>query len=158
MKERKKEKKKKRKKKIVFCSCLDNGFLLCACSHKRRFQKKELFFFFHFLNVVRDKLNDVLNSSFNMFNGEFQPQFTQLTIFRFIAFLVYNGQTHYMEWIDNHFFFTILIIAWSTASAGKLIAVLTGGNWQKCKRVFLTYPCHKIYWDKAVGLKSCKYT
>ena len=31
-------------------------------------------------------------------------------------------------------------------------------NWQKWKRVFLTCPCHKIYRDGAVGLKSCKYT
>ena len=35
---------------------------------------------------------------------------------------------------------------------------LTGGNWQKWKRVFLTYPCHEIYRDGAVGLKSCKNT
>ena len=35
---------------------------------------------------------------------------------------------------------------------------LTGGNCQKWKRVFLTCPCHKIYRDEAVGLKSCKYT
>ena len=35
---------------------------------------------------------------------------------------------------------------------------LTGGNWQKWKRVFLTCPCHKIYRDEAIGLKSCKYT
>ena len=35
---------------------------------------------------------------------------------------------------------------------------LTGGNWQKWKRVFLTCPCHKIYRDEAVGFKSCKYT
>ena len=35
---------------------------------------------------------------------------------------------------------------------------LTGGNWQKWKRVFLTCPSHKIYRDEAVGLKSCKNT
>ena len=35
---------------------------------------------------------------------------------------------------------------------------LTGGNWQKWKRVFLSCPCHKSYMDEAVGLKSCKYT
>ena len=35
---------------------------------------------------------------------------------------------------------------------------LTGGNWQKWKRVFLTCPCHEIYRDEAVGLKSCKNT
>ena len=38
------------------------------------------------------------------------------------------------------------------------VSKLTGGNWQKWKRVFLTCPCHKIYRDEAVGLKSCKYT
>ena len=37
-------------------------------------------------------------------------------------------------------------------------APLTGGNWQKWKRVFLTCPCHEIYRDEAVGLKSCKNT
>ena len=35
---------------------------------------------------------------------------------------------------------------------------LTAHNWQTWKRVFLTCPCHKIYRDEAVGLKSCKYT
>ena len=35
---------------------------------------------------------------------------------------------------------------------------LTGGNWQKWKRVFLTCPCHEIYRDEAVGLKSCNNT
>ena len=37
-------------------------------------------------------------------------------------------------------------------------AQLTGGNWQKWKRVFMTCPCHEIYRDEAVGLKSCKNT
>ena len=35
---------------------------------------------------------------------------------------------------------------------------LTAHNWQKWKGVFLTCPCHEIYRDEAVGLKSCKYT
>ena len=35
---------------------------------------------------------------------------------------------------------------------------LTGGNWQQWKRVFLTCPCHEIYRDEAVDLKSCKNT
>ena len=38
-----------------------------------------------------------------------------------------------------------------------LINALTAHNWQKWKRVFLTCPCHEIYRDKAVGLKSYKY-
>ena len=33
---------------------------------------------------------------------------------------------------------------------------LTGGNWQKWKRLFLTCPCHEIYRDEAVGLKVAK--
>ena len=40
----------------------------------------------------------------------------------------------------------------------EIQTVLTGGNWQKWKRVFLTCPCHEIYRDEAVGLKSCKNT
>ena len=39
-----------------------------------------------------------------------------------------------------------------------VVSALTAHNWQKCKRVFLTCPYHKIYRDEAVGLKSCKYT
>ena len=35
---------------------------------------------------------------------------------------------------------------------------LTAHNWQKWKWVFLKCPCHEIYRDEAVGLKSCKYT
>ena len=35
---------------------------------------------------------------------------------------------------------------------------LTGDNWQKWKRVFLTCSCHEIYRDEAVSLKSCKNT
>ena len=36
--------------------------------------------------------------------------------------------------------------------------LLTAHNWRKWKRVFLTCPCHNIYRDEAVGLKSCKNT
>ena len=35
---------------------------------------------------------------------------------------------------------------------------LMAHNWQKWKRVFLTCPCHEIYRDEAVGLKSYNYT
>ena len=38
------------------------------------------------------------------------------------------------------------------------VRVLMAHNWKKWKRVFLTCPCHKIYRDEAVGLKSFKYT
>ena len=37
----------------------------------------------------------------------------------------------------------------------SFLIVLTGDNWQKWRRVFLTCPCHEIYRDEAAGLKSC---
>ena len=52
-----------------------------------------------------------------------------------------------MEWIDNHFFFTILIIAWSTASAGKLIAILTLFCFTKVVTVFCFVDKGYIYDD-----------
>ena len=54
----------------------------------------------------------------------------------------------------------IFIIDWLLmfVNQTQLGADLTGGNWQKWKRVFLTCPCHEIYRDEAVGLKSCKNT
>ena len=53
-----------------------------------------------------------------------------------------------------------IIWSWAIWSINNLeeYSKLTGGNWQKWKRVFLTCPCHKMYRDEAVGLKSCKYT
>ena len=57
---------------------------------------------------------------------------------------------------------SILHVHWNgllcRSSVISFLAWLTGGNWQKWKRVFLTCPCHKSYRDEAVGLKSCKYT
>ena len=46
----------------------------------------------------------------------------------------------------------------STFSSKQRWTLLTAHNWQKWKRVFLTYPRHEIYRDEAVGLKSRKYT
>ena len=48
-------------------------------------------------------------------------------------------------------------IIWKKSEV-RVWLLLTGGNWQKWKRVFLTCPCHEIYRDEAVGLKSCKNT
>ena len=45
------------------------------------------------------------------------------------------------------------------AETFRVCPPLTGGNWQKWKRVFLICPCHEIYRDEAViGLKRCKNT
>ena len=60
-----------------------------------------------------------------------------------------NFQTTLRLSVIQQFGFTQLII---------LLHHVTAHNWQKWKRVFLTSPCHKIYRDEAVGLKSCKYT
>ena len=47
---------------------------------------------------------------------------------------------------------------WSKMKYFRFSKLLTGGNWQKWKIVFLTCPCHEIYRDEAVGLKSSKNT
>ena len=54
-----------------------------------------------------------------------------------ISYQAYNVQMHFY-------------ISTNLSSLSKL---LTAHNWQKWKRVFLTYPCHKIYRVEAVGLK-----
>ena len=51
-----------------------------------------------------------------------------------------------------------LHLAVMTICINVIGSLLTGGNWQKWKRVFLTCPCHEIYRDEAVGLNSCKNT
>ena len=38
----------------------------------------------------------------------------------------------------------------------SILCWLNGWQLAKWKRVFLTCPCHEIYRDEAVGLKSCK--
>ena len=65
----------------------------------------------------------------------------------FIPMSLANGSDH-----------LLIHIWWQSIRPITLSDGLTGGNWQKWKRVFLTCPCHKIYRDEAVGLKSCKYT
>ena len=49
-------------------------------------------------------------------------------------------------------------IDWSILHYCWTLAHLTAHNWQKWKRIFLTYMCHEILRDEADGLKSCKYT
>ena len=46
--------------------------------------------------------------------------------------------------------------SWGARNTMLINMMLTGGNWQKWKSVFLTCPCHKIYRDEAVGLKVVK--
>ena len=63
---------------------------------------------------------------------------------------------------DQDKYLLLLIIIMRTGIQRRVKKILclslTGGNWQKWKRVFLTCPCHEIYRDEAVGLKSCKNT
>ena len=63
--------------------------------------------------------------------------------------LLYN-----VECISGHKVTTVTKVVFRPS----LVRKLTGGNWQKWKRVFLTCSFHKIYRDEAVGLKSCKYS
>ena len=39
-----------------------------------------------------------------------------------------------------------------------MIDTFNGSQLAKLKKSILTCPCHEIYKDEAVGLKSCKYT
>ena len=43
----------------------------------------------------------------------------------------------------------------SQVTKNSLSRELTAHDWQQWKGVFLTYLCHEIYRDEAVGLKSC---
>ena len=96
-------------------------------------------------------------------------------IFNTIRLNVFNGSVALLEWVMIlrikrldlagevfFFFFFFYLMHYSFFSALKWHLIyqtwLTGGNWQKWKRVFLTCPFQKIYRDEAVGLKSCKYT
>ena len=61
-------------------------------------------------------------------------------------------------YVQIHLFCTCIRSARVGKHANFFFFALTGSNWQKWKRVFLTCPCHEIYRDEAVGLKSCKNT
>ena len=62
------------------------------------------------------------------------------------------------QWSPIVFFCYLRCLAVQSDKSQTQLISLTGGNWQKWKRVFLTCPCHEIYRDGAVGLKSCKNT
>ena len=61
----------------------------------------------------------------------------------FHVLLIYTSMSHWVRQLYFHWY---------------SVSILTAHNWQKWNRVFLTCPCHVIYRDEAVGLKSCKYT
>ena len=74
-------------------------------------------------------------------------QKNSLLLFKMIIFLPCS---HENTWTA----YCWAVQSWMSQSFGHL----TAHNWQNCKRVFLTCPCHEINNDEAVGLKSCKYT
>ena len=93
-------------------------------------------------------LQSMLNALFNQKNHIFDPNLKTLNTCRLAS---------------SRFAFSTIFSpeTLKTSSAYRTLKQangLTGGNWQKWKRVFLTCPCHKIYRDEAVGLKSCKNT
>ena len=78
---------------------------------------------------------------------------------KFVWQKYYCGDWHILSFVQKCFKYTFE--TWNqTVIVGNQNqwSILAAHNWQKWKRVFLTCPCHKIYRDEAVGLKSCKYT
>ena len=73
-----------------------------------------------------------------------------------LHFISYSGCVKYLSTYEMRLSemrlksvkFRIQFSDWLCRSFAKL--PLTGGNWQKWKRVFLTCPCHEIYRDEAV--------
>ena len=74
--------------------------------------------------------------------------------------------TTYTNWCLQHIqvqksfcslLFLVLCICFSRVTI-FIIHIINGWQLAKMKRVFLTCPCHEIYRDEAVGLKSCKNT
>ena len=64
---------------------------------------------------------------------------------------IFNASCSFKFKIDSIFLFLNLELKLQSTK-------LTAHNWQNWKRVLLTSPCHDIYRDEAVGLKSCKHT
>ena len=54
--------------------------------------------------------------------------------------------------------YELMVISLGFFSSVKEKKSLTAHNWQIWKSRFLTCPCHKIYWEQAVGLKTSNYT
>ena len=77
---------------------------------------------------------------------------TLLSFFSFFLSLRFDRFMHFQSCNS--------LISWKQTNGQytSINAMLTAHNWQNWKRVFLTCPCHEIYKDEAVGLKSCKYT
>ena len=69
-----------------------------------------------------------------------------------------GGYFNWLEFQLNKMCSNALLMCLILLAIKQSYLCLTAHNWQKWKRVFLTCPCHEIYRDEAVGLKSCKYT
>ena len=72
-----------------------------------------------------------------------------------LVLLTFGGSIHGSSYLNQP---EALYATPTTRMILFVLCRLTGGHWQKWKRVFLTCPCHEIYRDEAVGLKSCKNT
>ena len=62
---------------------------------------------------------------------------------------------YFIRWM---FVLILVCMVNGVTEKGLIRPRLTAHNWQNWKRLFLTCPCHEIYKDETVGLKSCKYT
>ena len=78
---------------------------------------------------------------------------------RWVQEIANQGQIHVIHGNENWHEHNEVVSLFSSLELDKNSqSTSTAHNWQKWKRVFLTCPCHEIYRDEAVGLKSCKYT
>ena len=105
-------------------------------------------------------LQYILETSVPSFISKKPDEISIISIFAYISLKIGNlGEISIMTslWLKHEMF--VLFFMYGKR---RHIAIpwygLTGGNWQKLKRVFLTCPCHEIYRDEAFGLKSCKNT
>ena len=73
-----------------------------------------------------------------------------LIVFCFLFFLQ-------KRWTDGQSWSNLFVVKVNRGEDLRWVG-LTAYSWQKWKRVFLTCPCHEMYRDEPVGLKSCKNT
>ena len=139
-----------------FCFCFVFVFVFKSFLHRTNLKLVFLLkhfsiyiFFFTLVPVTWNMWNDLSQFWEKQTNKQtYRPSFTvfESTAVKTIPFCQNPKIIWGNGFMDVKFFKIMLYFA------------LTAHNWQKWKRVFLACPCHKIYRDEAVGVKSCKYT
>ena len=137
-------------------------FFFCIFAGKVDFEVLFFFFFFFFFNWCTGAFVFKMTKLIKIFKFQIDKGSTILLVF-FINFWMFHLYLRRPTSVKSPLPMCYITFDGYKKSAGfqpnlHYIMCLTGGNWQKWKRVFLTCPCHKIYRDEAVGLKSCKNT